>query len=219
MDVGDTGDPQPVRAARGEGPLDVVEPAVRSAPWHRRARPRGTGDPTQAKIFNQPLRRATRHRLTVYELRLAGELGVDLTDPLDAVVVLVNTGDDRFQLLITNSPGRRWPIPSRVVGARNDRHVRLGQRGADRLDSKLGLVLLDVIKNQQEERSSSAAKKADADRRIAFARRSSSTSRSSLSIFCASVVVVPGPLPWSTSAWVTQPRRVSALIPSYSPMR
>jgi DNA-binding CsgD family transcriptional regulator len=80
-------------------------------------------------------------------------------------------------------------------------------------------VLLDVVDDQREGRSSSAAKKADADRKIAFARRSSRLSRSNCMIFSASLVLVPGRSPASTSACVTQPRSVSALIPNCSPIR
>jgi len=80
-------------------------------------------------------------------------------------------------------------------------------------------VLLDEVDDQREGRSSSAAKKADADRKIAFARRSSRTSRSNCAIFSASLVLVPGRAPASTSACITQPRSVSALIPSCSPIR
>ncbi len=47
------------------------------------------------------------------------------------------------------------------------------------LNPELALVLVDVVDGQRLGRSSSPAKKADADRRIAFARRSSLTSRSS----------------------------------------
>jgi len=93
--LGDVGDPQPVRARRGEGPLDMVQPAVRGGPGYGRARPRGARDTRQAWVFHQPLGRAPRDRLGVGELRLAGELGVDLADPVDAVVVLVDPLDDR----------------------------------------------------------------------------------------------------------------------------
>ena len=50
---------------------------------------------------------------------------------------------------------------------------------ADGLDSELVTVLVDERDDHFDGRSSSAAKKADADLRIAFARRSSRTSCSS----------------------------------------
>src|SRR5690606_19731766 len=62
-------------------------------------------------------------------------------------------------------------------------------------------------------------KNADAVRKISFARRNSRTSRSSSVIRVCSAVVVPGRSPASTSAWVTQLRRVSGLIPSWSATR
>jgi hypothetical protein len=76
-----------------------------------------------------------------------------------------------------------------------------------------------ALRAVQLRRSSSAAKKADADFRIAFARRNSRTSRSSSVIRAAASVVVPGRVPASTSACATQPRNVSGLIPSCPPIR
>jgi len=145
--------------------------------------------------------------------------GVHLADPVDAVVLFVDLREDRFEVFIADRPGRRWPGPGGVEGARSDRHIHAGQRGADRLDSEHGLVLLDEVDDQRQGRSSSAASKADADRKIAFARRTSRTSRSNCAIFSASLVLVPGHAPASTSACITQPRSVSALIPSCSPIR
>ena len=58
-------------------------------------------------------------------------------------------------------------------------------------------------------RSSSAAKNADADFKIAFARRSSRSSRTSAAIRSASPVEVPGRWPASTSAcWTNPPQRL-----------
>ncbi len=54
---------------------------------------------------------------------------------------------------------------------------------------------------------------------IEFARRSSRTFRSSSTSRAASAVVVPGRPLASISAWVSQPRSVSGLIPSCSPIR
>jgi hypothetical protein len=80
------------------------------------------------------------------------------------------------------------------------------------------LVLIDVGDDQREGRSSSA-KKADALFKIAFARRSSRTSRSSSASRVASSVVVPARWPSSISAWMTQLRNVSALMPNCSAIR
>jgi hypothetical protein len=80
-------------------------------------------------------------------------------------------------------------------------------------------VVVDEHDNLVDGRSSSAAKKADALRKVAFERRSSRTSRSSSARRCASDVVVPGRSPASTSTCVTQFRSVSGLIPSCSPTR
>src|SRR5699024_7578115 len=81
------------------------------------------------------------------------------------------------------------------------------------------LVLVDERHDQRCGRSGSAATKAEADFRIAFARRSSCTSFSSSARRSASLVVVPGRWPSSISACTTQFLRVSGLIPSCSPAR
>src|SRR4051794_26875375 len=60
---------------------------------------------------------------------------------------------------------------------------------------------------------------ADAGLRISFARRSSGFSRSNSAIRAASSVVVPGRTPSSISAWVTQFRSVSGLMPNCLPTR
>src|SRR5664280_743284 len=92
----------------------------------------------------------------------------------------VHLADLGRDLLIADRPRRGRPGPRRVVGARGDRDISAGQHRADRLDPERVLVLLDVVHGQREGRSSAAAKKTDADSRIAFARRSSRTSRSKL---------------------------------------
>jgi hypothetical protein len=123
-----------------------------------------------------------------------------LADPVDAVVLLVHPRDHGLEFGISDRPGRGRPGPGGIEGARSDRHLRAGQRGADRLDSEHVLVPLDVVDDQREGRSSSAAKKAEADLKIEFARRSSRFSRSSSAIRCPSLVVVPNRDPASTSA-------------------
>ena len=74
-------------------------------------------------------------------------------------------------------------------------------------------MAIDVVDHRLCGRSSSAAKKAEADFKMALARRSSKFSRSSCLIRSASSVVVPGRSPRSTSARRTQLRRVSGLTP------
>ncbi len=78
----------------------------------------------------------------------------------------------------------------------------------DRLDSERVLVLVYIVDDPTPQRN------AEALRKIAFARRSSFTSLRNSTSCVASLVVVPGRDPSSTSAWVTQPRSVSMLIPS-----
>src|SRR5664280_2694986 len=217
-DVGQVGHPQAVLRGGGEVALHEVRPAVRAGPGQRRPRAFRAGDAPQASGFHQPLHRAAGDRPGVHTAGTA-ELRVDLADPTHAVVLLVHLADLGRDLLIADRPRRGRPGPRRVVGARGDRDISAGQHRADRLDPERVPVLLDVVHDQREGRSSAAAKKTDADSRIAFARRSSRTSRSSSPSRAASAVVVPGRAPASTSAWVTQPRSVSGLIPSCSPIR
>ena len=78
----------------------------------------------------------------------------------------------------------------------------LAQHGADRLDTPaqpavlaVAGVLADELHHPLEGRSSSAAKEADAERRIALARRSSATSRLSRFTSADSSLVTPGRAP------------------------
>src|SRR5690606_33234032 len=137
-----------------------------------------------------------------------------LARPINPVVRLVLGLDHLAQLRISQRP-RRWRTGlGRVVGARGDLQLL-----ADRLDPELEAVGVDELHYLVDGRSSSAAKKADALRRVAFARGGSRTSRSSSASRSASAVVVPGRMPPSISARWTRPRNVSGLIPSCSPMR
>ena len=87
------------------------------------------------------------------------------------------------QLRIADHPVTRRAGLGRVVGARGDRAAVLRQHPADRLDPELSTIdhvvtmLVDEPHERGDGRSSSAAKKADAVFKIAFARRSSRFSR------------------------------------------
>src|SRR5206468_8180307 len=84
-------------------------------------------------------------------------------------------------------------------------------------DPELLSLLVDERDHHFARRSSSAfAKYADARRRISFARRSSTTSRSSCFSRARSSDVSPGRLPWSRSACRTQLRSVSGVQPIFS---
>jgi hypothetical protein len=100
--------------------------------------------------------------------------------------------DPLIEQRVGDRPRRGRPGLGGVVGGRSDLGAGLGEDPADRLDSVLLLVLVDVVDQRVEGRSSSAAKKAEALFKIAFARRSSRTSRSSSLIRARSSVVVPG---------------------------
>lgn len=76
-------------------------------------------------------------------------------------------------------------------------HSSRPQGAADGLDPETIAVFVDERDHLVVGRSSSAAKKAEALRRISFARRSSRFSLRSLVISSASVVLRPGAWPWS----------------------
>ncbi len=185
--VGDVGDPQLVGAGRSERAVDQVRAGVRATAGHGGPRAPRPADPAQTPAAHQPGHGAAGHPVT-----LPAQFGVHLAHPVDAVVVAVDLLDDRGGRRVGHRPRRRWSGPVRVVGARGDLRAGLGEDAADRLDPVFELVAVDEGDDQREGRSSSAAKKADALFRIAFARRSSRTSRSSSASRVASSVVVPG---------------------------
>src|SRR5699024_5299128 len=82
------------------------------------------------------------------------------------VVVRVDSTDLLFQDLVTFLPVRRWALFAGLVGTRCDLRAGSTHGGSDRLVSECVLVLVDVGADSFEGRSSSAAKKAEADFRI-----------------------------------------------------
>ncbi len=91
--VGDVGDAQPVRGVGSEGAVDQVRPSVRAAAWHGRARALRPSDTAQPRLTHEALDRAAGDQVA-----LAAQLGVDLADAVDAVVVRVGFPDDRALL-------------------------------------------------------------------------------------------------------------------------
>jgi hypothetical protein len=130
----------------------------------------------------------------------ATELLVDLADAVDAEVVVEDLLNQRLELLVPDLPRRGWAGLGGVVGARSDLGARIREGAADRLDSELASVLVDVVDQRGDGRSSSAAEKADALLRIALARRSSRFSRSSCNNRARSSLVRPGLSPASMRA-------------------
>src|SRR5690625_640099 len=212
--VGDVRDPQLVRSGRGEVTFDQVRTGVWTVAGERCPRALLSADPAQPLGSHQPFHGAACDRDT-----FPAQLSVELLRAVDPEVLRVNAPDLNQQLLVPDRPFRGWSGLEGVVGARRDLRACCGERAADRLDAELMLVLVDELDDQRCGRSSSAAKKAEADRRIAFARRSSRTSFSSSASRLASLVVVPGRCPPSISACTTQFLSVSGLIPSCSPPR
>ena len=122
-----------------------------------------------------------------------------LAHAVDLEGVLVHRSDPILQSLVLLRSPRRWPRPGGVVGGGGGR-----QGLADRLDPEGLTALTDVGRHRRCGRSSSAAKKAEADFRISLARRSSQFSRSSSLMRLASSLVVPARRPRSISACTTQ---------------
>src|SRR5690606_28754230 len=135
----------------------------------------------------------------------------ELVGPVDLAVRDPQREQDLGHHRVADGPSRRLDLAALggVVGARSDL-----QDSADRLDSELVTMAVDVIDDHFDGRSSSAAKKAEADLRIAFARRSSRTSCSSAFTLSASAELTPGFAPSSMSACLTQPRTDSTPYPS-----
>ena len=118
----------------------------------------------------------------------------DLTDrQWELLEPLLPRGADQLDDLgIAQRPLRRWPVTGLVVGGRGDLDPMLGQHATDRLDPELLTVFVDERGQYLDGRSSSAAKKAEADFKISFARRSSATSFFSSRISAISALVLPG---------------------------
>ena len=176
----------------------------------------GPGRPSAARAVHHPRVTGT---VTLGDLR-ATPHHVHLAGPQNRVtgsLVFVDSGYLHPESLVTQPPwlteDGSWLRESR---ARGDLDSGASEHLADRLDSELLLLGLDVLADQRDGRSSSAAKKADALFRIALALRSSRTSFSSSLIRCAWSAVVPGLRPPSTWAFLTQVRRASGWTPSSS---
>jgi hypothetical protein len=119
------------------------------------------------------------------------------------LAVAVHGADPLQNERIAPRSGRGPAAFGRPVGARDDLQAVLAQDSADRLDPEMLPVGVDVADQRCEGRSSSAAKKADAVFKIAFARRSSRTSRSSSRGRVRSSLLSPGSGPESTRACLT----------------
>ena len=164
----------------------------RSAPRvaHGGARPPAAGDPADPSGAHQP-------RYLVSSDAIAGASGGEpqLARPVDPVVRRPQRHQHHGHRRMAASPSRHRPRLGVVVARRGDRQLR-----ADRLDPEVFAAGVDEGHHHLCGRSSSAAKKADADFKIAFARRSSRTSCSRTLSRSRSPVVVPGRPPSSMSA-------------------
>src|SRR5438874_390248 len=215
--VGEVRDPPLVGRRRSEVPPQQVRTPGRSRPVrHGGPPPRPPpADPADAQPAHQAFHRAAGHLAA-----LAVQLLPDLASPVDLVVLVVDLDDQRDQLLIPPGPRRRRATLDLVVRRRRDLHTGLAQHPADRFDTaEPAPMFVDECDYLGSRGSNSRAKKAEAAFRISLARLSSRTSRSNSAIRCESTVDVPGRLPPSISACLTQLRSVSRLIPNRSATR
>jgi hypothetical protein len=145
-----------------------------------------------------------------------------LPSAVDAVVRRMSRSDLGLQVLVSLLACGRLAAAVFVVGRRGDLDAELCEPGADRLDTPtqtlpvgvlvaLTDVLVDVAHDQRCGPSSSAAKKADALRKIALARLSSALSRFNRLSSPASSVLTPGRFPASTWACRHHLRTVSGV--------
>ena len=74
------------------------------------------------------------------------------------------------ELLVPDSASRGLPVGVVVVGGGRDLAAVLGEHPADRPDAVFHLVFVDVVDDHFWRRSSSAAKKVEADLSISLAR-------------------------------------------------
>src|SRR5690606_5811315 len=165
----------------------------------------------QTEVAHQSFDRTTSH----FDA-FAIELLPHLVGAVNAIVLVPHALHFRLQRIVALGPFRaqlRLALSRFVLVV-----CRWGDRQycADRLDPESVLVLIDIGDHHLRRRSSSAwAKKADAVRRMSFARRNSRFSRSSSLSRSRSLVVIPPRRPWSVSARRTQPRNVSAVHPIF----
>ena len=122
----------------------------------------------------------------------------------------------RLEDLVAQAPGARRPATAGVSHVlRGDLDSGASEHLADRPGPELLLAGVDVLADQRDGHSHSAAiDKPTVLFRIALALCSSRTSFSSFLIRCASSVVVPGRVPWSIWAFLTQVRRASGWHPA-----
>jgi hypothetical protein len=202
--VGEVRHPQLVRPQRGEVSVDQVGGPVGLLVGDGGAARLTSTDAGDAQLAHQPLDRAAGH-LDAF----TAQHDPHLPRTEDPVVGLPHPQDLALELLIPQPPLRRRPVPGGVVGGRGDHTAVLCEHAADRLDPEHLPVLVDEPHENLCGRSSSAAKKADADFKISFARRSSAFSRFNRLISACSSLDRPGRSPASISAWRTHLRSVS----------
>src|SRR5262252_617317 len=202
--VGQVSHPEPVGSRRRELAVDQI-----GRPLGQLVGDRGPLRLAPDHAFQAHLAHQARHPFPTDRDVLPVQLPPDLLDPVDLEVLLAHTLDLDLELGVTQPAGRGRPRTCLIVGGGGDL-----QDLADRLDSELPPVLVDVAVHLARRPSSSAAKKADALFRISFARRSSRFSFSSSVIRRRSSEVTPGRLPSSISACLTQLRSDSGPIPS-----
>src|SRR5690606_37946967 len=210
-DVAQIRHPQSVRPRHSEDPIDTIQSAILQLVGDRRSDAFTAYNAAQTEVAHQSFDRTTSH----FDASPI-ELLPHLVGAVNAIVLVPHALHFRLQRIVALGPFRaqlRLALSRFVLVV-----CRWGDRQycADRLDPESVLVLIDIGDHHLRRRSSSAwAKKADAVRRMSFARRNSRFSRSSSLSRSRSLVVIPPRRPWSVSARRTQPRNVSAVHPIF----
>src|ERR671924_103139 len=203
--VGDVGHPLLVRPARREVALqEVAGPLERCLVDDRCAPPLAAADAFEAFLAHQPGDMVAAHLDAA-----AAQLLPGLAHPVHGAVALTGGVELLHELAVGERTRGRLPGPARVVRAH--RHAN---RTTDRLDPEDTPPLLHVAAHLRRVGSSSVAKYTDASFKIAFARRSSTTSlRRRFSSSRSSLVSRSRRRPLSASACRTHTRNASWWMP------
>src|SRR5215207_1527642 len=214
-DVGEVGDPDPVRRRRGEIAIQQV-----TSPLAVLGRDRGPDalvppDPGQAEAAHRPVHGTERRIRQPAATDQRGHLPTSvepLRSELATALVVDPPGQvaDRVEDLgVADRAGRDRPVGvlPRSVGPRGDLAALLRQHPTDRLDRvALAAQGVDEPHHQRLPRSSSPAKKIEARRRISLSSSSRRTLALSALISASSSLVAPWRCPPSIWAWIIQRR-------------
>src|SRR5271155_4154996 len=201
--ISQVGHPQPVGCRRTELALHQIRRAGCAGVGDRRAPGLAPDRTAETEFGHQPLHRATGHRDS-----LAVKREPHFASSVHTVITRMYPTDVSLEFLVADLAAAGFTVVVLVISRWGDRHTKLGQLCADRLDTPpqiirtvaVALMISDEPGDQCCGRSSSAAKKADAVFKIELALRNSAFSRFNRLSSEDSSVVVPTREPESTWA-------------------